>query len=290
MKRPLLTATLLALTGAGAQAQGFNVAVSTSIIEDLVRNVSGKRVTITTLAPRDADTHDFQPSTADSRSLAKARVVFLNGLGLEEWMSGTVRNAIPSGTPVVELASGIKPIKSDGEPDPHAWWDPHNAVQYVKAVADTLVKVDAGGAATYRTNAAAYTKALNDLDAWAAKQFATIPTARRKLVTNHDTFAYLARRYGLKVIGTVLPRGDSGREPSARELAALSDTIKREGVKAIFVENTIAPRIAQTIASSTGARLAPPLYTDSLGKPGTAGDTYAKAFRHNVNTIVAALR
>jgi ABC-type Zn uptake system ZnuABC Zn-binding protein ZnuA len=287
--RRLLPFTLVLLY-AQAAAAALPVVASTSIIADLVKNVGGSRVSLTTLVPRNADTHDFQPSTGDARAVSRARIVFLNGLGLEGWLDDTFRNSASQSTRFIELGKGIKPLVVDGAPDPHTWWDLRNTRNYVKQAAQALSQADPAGTATYRTNAAVYDKALAELDAWASKQFATVPAAKRKFVTNHESLGYLAGRYGLKVVGTVIPGIGTEREPSARELAALSDLVKREKVSVIFTENTLAPRLADTIADATGAKIAPPLYTDSLGSLGSPGDSFVKAFRYNVTTMVGALR
>lgn len=174
--------------------------------------------------------------------------------------------------------------------DPHAWWDPTLAAGYVRNVQAALTRLDPAGKTTYAKSAAAYLGRLRALDTYAKKQFASLPATRRKIVTNHDSLHYLANRYGLTVVGAVLPGIGTEREPSARELAALIGTVKGSGARVIFTENTVNARLAQTLARETGATVAPPLYTDALGPKGSAGDTYLKAFRSNVDTMVRALR
>lgn len=296
----LSIASSLLLSGL-ASAQGLKVATSFSIIEDLVKNVGGSRVSITNFVPRDGDTHTYQPGTQDVKNLADARLVFVNGLGLENWFSPLLKSAA-SKARVVTLSDGLKPRKLEdtqqgevhkdehGEFDPHLWWNPVNTIAYVRTIQIALSDADPAGAASFKTNADRYARTLADLDAWAKTQVARLPAASRKLVTNHDALGYFAARYGFRVIGNVIPGYGTEREPSAQETARLITAIRRERVKAIFTENTLNARLAQTISSETGAKIAQPLYTDALGPVGSAGDTFLKAFRYNVTTIVNALR
>ncbi|WP_425557187.1 metal ABC transporter solute-binding protein, Zn/Mn family [Deinococcus carri] len=256
--------------------------------------MGGQRVQVNVIVPPGGDTHSFQPTTAAIRGLAGSRVLFANGAGLEPWLP-KLKAAAPR-VPVRELTAGLRlhPLGPDSHGhatlDPHAWWDPTLAAGYVRNVQTALTRLDPAGKATYANNAAAYLKQLAAADAYAKGQFARLPAARRQLVTNHDSLHSLAARYGLKVVGTVLPGLSTEREPSARELAELVQTVKKSGTRVIFTENTVNARLAQTLARETGAKVAPPLYTDALGPQGSAGDTYLKAFRANVDTIVRALK
>ncbi len=276
-----------------AHAQTLKVATSFSILEDFVANVGGNRVSITNFVPRDGDAHTYQPGTQDVRKLAQARVVFINGLGLEAWFQPLLRNAA-SQTKVVIVSSGLKPrtFNEDGKnvADPHAWWNITNTIQYVRNIQRGLSSADPAGAATYKTNADRYARALMDVDAWAKKEISSLPITSRKIVTNHDALGYFAQRYGFQVIGDVIPSLGTEQEPSAKAMAQLSSTIKAQRVKAIFTENTVSKKLAETIAGESGAKIAPPLYTDALGPIGSSGETFLKAFRYNVRTIVDALK
>jgi zinc/manganese transport system substrate-binding protein len=276
-----------------AHSQTLKVATSFSILQDFVANVGGNRVSITNFVPRDGDAHTYQPGTQDVRKLAEARVVFVNGLGLEAWFQPLLKNAA-SQTKVVTVSSGVKPrtFNEDGKnvDDPHAWWNLTNALLYVRNIQRGLSSADLAGATTYKTNADRYARALTELDAWARKEIAGLPVDSRKLVTNHDALGYFAQRYGFQVIGDVIPSLGTEQEPSARALAQLSNTIKAQRVTAIFTENTVSRKLAETIASESGAKVAPPLYTDALGPIGSSGETFLKAFRYNVKTIVDALK
>ncbi|GGM02765.1 adhesin B [Deinococcus aerophilus] len=271
-----------------AGASALPVSATTSIIADLVKNVGGTRVAVTTIVPAGTDAHTFQPTTAVIRGLAGSRVLFANGAGLEPWLPQLQKSA--PGVPVRALTAGLKLTAADGGTDPHAWWDLGLAAGYVKNVQAGLTALDPAGKATYARNTAAYLKQLSAADADARKQFAALPARKRQIVTNHDALNYLANRYGLKVIGAVIPGLSTEREPSARELATLIVAVKKSGARVIFTEDTLDIRLAKTLAQETGIRIAPPLYTDALGPKGSAGETFLKAFRTNVDTMVKALR
>ena len=177
------------------------------------------------------------------------------------------------------------------EHDPHVWHDVQNAIHMVEAIRDELVKVDPAHADKYQANAAAYLQQLQDLDKWVVEQVATLPEANRKLVTSHDTFGYFSRRYGFQVVGTALSSfSTEASDPSAADFAKLIEAIKAAKVPAIFAENVQNPKLMQRLAQEAGVKLAPPLYTDALGKEGSEGDTYIKMMRYNVTTIVNSLK
>ncbi|HEX2865287.1 MAG TPA: zinc ABC transporter substrate-binding protein, partial [Deinococcales bacterium] len=251
-----------------ALAAPLTVVASFSIIGNLAATVGGPGVKVVTLAPPNVDPHEFQPGTAVTRQASGARVAFLNGLGLDDWALPLLNSVAPQAA-LVRLAAGIKPRLRPGlPPDPHAWWDLRNARVYVNAIRDALKKADPGHAAAYASRAAALDGQLARLDAWALKTLSAIPAAKRVMVTNHDAFGYLAARYGLKVVATVFPGDATETEPTARETAALIDTLKKSGARVIFTENTLPPRLAETIAAETGVKVAPGLYSDALGAPG----------------------
>jgi ABC-type Zn uptake system ZnuABC Zn-binding protein ZnuA len=292
----VLFVLIFALTMTGialSQNTRLQIATSFSILEDLVRNVGQDRVQVRSFVPRNGDSHSFEPGTQDVRMLSQAKLVFINGLGLEAWFEKLLSNAA-SKTSVITLSDGLKQRQflEDGQRvnDPHMWWDLTRTQAYVTRIAKALETADPVGKTTYVNNAKKYNAELIKLDAWATLEIAKIPVGKRKLVTNHDALGYFAARYGFKIIGQVIPSLGTEQAPSARELAALSRTIQREGVKAIFIENSLNPKLAQTMAAESGVKVAPALYTDSLGNPGSSGDTFIKAFRYNITTIVNALK
>ena len=281
-----------------ASAAPLPVAASTSVIADFVKVVGGSRIALVTLVPANADTHTYQPTTGDVKKLALSRLLFVNGANLEPWLPKLIASA--PGVKVMTLSSGVKlrraselvaeGLEAEGGYDPHTWWNPLNVAAYVGAIQAELTRLDPTGRALYAGNAAAYRKQLSAIDSSARVQFATLPVSRRNLVTNHDSLGYLAQRYGLKVVGQVTSGLSTEREPSAQELMRLVKGVRASGARAIFTENTLNARLAQALSSETGVKIAPPLYTDALGAPGSDGDSYLKAFRHNVAVIVAALK
>jgi ABC-type Zn uptake system ZnuABC Zn-binding protein ZnuA len=174
--------------------------------------------------------------------------------------------------------------------DPHLWFDVQNAIYYVERIRDGLIQADPDGRETYTTNADRYIAQLKNLDAWIVEQVRLIPPGQRKLVTSHDTFSYFAQRYGFEVVGTVFPTTGVEAQPSAQEIAALIETIKASGVKAIFTENTVDPKFAEQIASDAGAKVVTKLYTDSLGEPGSGAETYMDLMKFDVQVMVEALK
>lgn len=301
--RPALLGALLlsACAAEPAHAAPVKVSATTTVIADFVKVVGGPRVQVNVIVPAGGDTHSFQPTTGAIRNLAASRALFTNGAGLEPWLPKL--SAAAPRVPVKALTSGLKLRPAPEEPghtdhdghdhgtlDPHAWWDPTLAAGYARNAAAALKALDPAGKATYDRNLRAYLAQLSAADAYARAQFARVPAAKRQIVTNHDALHYFAGRYGLNIVGTVIPGLGTEREPSARELAALAQTVKKSGARVIFTENTVNARLAQTLARETGARVAPALYTDALGPTGSAGDTFLKAFRQNVDQMVRALR
>ncbi len=178
---------------------------------------------------------------------------------------------------------------SHGEYDPHVWQDPNNVRLMVESIRDALIAADPANAATYEANAANYLAELKELDAFITQEVAKLPPERRKLVTNHDTLGYFAYRYGFTVVGTALGTTTERADPAAGEIARLVEDIRASGVPAIFVENVSNPALMETIAREAGVKLAPSLFTDALGEPGSEGETYLDMMRYNVRTIVEAL-
>lgn len=290
--KQLLFLTLLGSVQAAAAP--LQVSATNTIVSDIVRQIGGARVNVKVLLPANSDPHTFQPTLRDMVGLNGSKVLFANGAGLESWLP-KVRSGAPK-VEVVTLSDGVKLRRgaadedAAGDVDPHAWWNPINVEIYAQNVASTLTRLDPAGKASYGRNLVAYRKALREADAYAKAQFATLSPAQRVLVTNHDSMGYLADRYGLKVVGNVINGLSTDREPTTRELANLIAGIKKNHVKAIFTENTLNPRLAQSISKATGVKIAPPLYTDALSPAGTAGSTYLGAFRSNVDTLVGALK
>jgi ABC-type Zn uptake system ZnuABC Zn-binding protein ZnuA len=290
---------------AGAPVQAV---ASFSILGDLVENVGREAVEITTLIGPGVDAHTYDPAPADLVVLAEADVIFENGLGFEPWLDQFFASAQPPGARVI-VTEGITPRaagenddhageeqpeqdggQEHGQYDPHVWHDVANVIVMVGNIRDALVAADPARAQLYEANAAAYIDELNALHASIREQVDTLPAERRKLVTSHDTFGYFAAAYGFEVLGTALGSlSTEAGDPSARDIATLITEIEDAGVPAIFAENVANPDLMESIAAEAGVKLAPPLYTDALGPPGSPGETYIGMMRSNVATIVTAL-
>jgi len=306
----LLLAAALPLrpTAAQAPAEPLPVVATFSILGDFVQRVGGDRIALRTLVGPGGDAHTFEPTPADGAALTDATVIFENGLGFETWLDDlyaaagsdaarvVVTEAITPLTMAEEHADGDEPAATpagghaEGEIDPHAWQDVANAILMVEAVRDGLTAADPDGADAYAANAEAYVAELRALDAELVAQVETLPPADRKLVTSHDALGYFAARYGFEIVGTALGSvSTEAADPSAGEIAALVEEIRAAGVPAVFAENIHNPELMERIAAEAGVELAPTLYTDALGEPGSDGATYLGMMAYNTRTIVDAL-
>lgn len=290
----LLAAALLATAcGSGsaspsASAQALKVVATTTVFADIVRNVGGDRVSVTSIIPAGAGPEDYEPKPDDARKLADADVVVSNGVGLDDFLDRLTTAAGGAAKPRLVLGDGIPTITVDGKPNPHFWLDPTLvADHYIPAISAALTKLDPSGAAAYAANASSYATQVRAMDAANAAKIATIPPANRKLVTFHDAFPYFAKHYGFEVIGVIL--ANVGQEPTASELAALVQRVRAAHVAAVFSEAQFSPELAHTLAQEAGiTKIVTTLYNDTLGPPPT--DTYLKMMGWNVDEIVNALR
>lgn len=292
MKRLLSAlALLLALFPAPAFAAPLKVVATFSVLGDMVRQVGGDRIDLTVLVGPDGDAHTFEPSPADARLLASADLLFLNGLGFEPWLA---KLAAASGTQArfVAASDGVEPLSmNEGGatvPDPHAWQDLANGAIYVRNIEAALASAAPADAKVFHENAAHLLRELADLDKWTRAEIAALPAPSRKIITTHNAFGYFGAAYGIAFLA---PEGlSTDAEPSARTLARLIDQIKREHIRALFIENMSDPRFIRMISAETGASLGGKLYSDALSKPGGAAPTYQAMFRNNVPQLVAAMR
>ena len=291
---PLALAVLCSTSFA---ADKIPVTASFSILGDLVQVVGGDRVAVTTLVGADQDAHAFEPKPADAKTILASQLVVTNGLGFEPWANKLTKAAGYKGATVV-ASQGVKPrhLEEKGhghghaheETDPHAWKNPNNVKQYVRNIATGLAKVDPAGASTYQANAEAYVKELQALDTWAQAQFAAIPAAKRKVITSHDAFGYLADHYQIQFLA---PQNlSTGTEPSAKQVAQLIQQIQREKIKAVFVENMANPQLIAQLSKDAGVTLGADLYADALSAPGKPGASYLQMARYNVEQLVQGLQ
>jgi len=279
---------LLALvTIAPARAQDrLNVVASFSILGDLVQNVGGERVSVTTLVGPDGDVHVYAPAPTDARKIADAKLLVINGLGLEGWLPRLVQ-ASGGKAPILTATTGIVPLQVGAVADPHAWQSVANAGIYVANIRDALAAADPADAGVFRANAQAYLAKLDALDREAREAVARIPPGRRKVISTHDAFAYFAAAYGIEFIA---PSGVSTEsEPSARDIAGIITQIRTERIPAVFLENISDVRLIRQISAETGARVGGTLFSDSLtGEKGDA-PTYIELVRHNIKALTGAL-
>ena len=294
-RRPLLLAlpAFLALAASPALAAAtvpVRVVTSISILADMVENVGGDHVTVTSLVGPDGDAHAFEPSPANAKALAEAQLVVVNGLGLEGWLDRLVAASGYKG-PVVVATAGIEPhrMEEDGEEatDPHAWQDLADGAVYVRNIAQGLTATDPAHAVDYGARAKAYAQQLAATDAWVREELAKVPVAQRRVVSSHDAFGYFAAAYGVTFVA---PQGIAETaEPSAADLRRLIDQIRQEKIKVLFLENALSPRLIEQIAQETGATVGGTLYADALSPEGGPADSYLGLFRHNVPLLRDAM-
>jgi zinc/manganese transport system substrate-binding protein len=315
-------------SAAGSGGGKIDVVATTSQLADVVREVGGDAVDVHQVLQPGTDPHEYEPRPADVTATAEAKVVFASGLGLDEWIED-VHEQAGGDAPVLELGDDVPTKlagegehahedeaaheeehahedeaahedehaaeeaghehEHEGEYDPHWWHDPTNVEHAVGAIRDALVKADPGAAAALEQSAAKYLAKLRALDEGIRACVATVPKAERKLVTSHDAFGYFAHRYEIEVVGAAIPSQTTQAQPSAGQVSALAKLIEREGVKAIFPESSVNPKLADAIAKETGASSDLTLYGDTLGDAGSDGATYLGMERHNADAVVRGL-
>ena len=291
----LLTAILMVCGTSIARAdQKLDVVATFSILADFVRNVGGDRVAVNTLVGPNGNTHVYTPSPTDARKLADAKVIFVNGLGLEGWLDRLIQ---ASGTkaPVVVATAGIKPREKVATAhaghahgvDPHAWQSVANAKIYVANIRDALIAADPAGRAAYEANAADYNSRLDQLDREIRSTIASVPAEKRLIVTDHGAFGYFEQAYEIRFAS---PQGLSTEaEPSAQGMASIITAIRQSRAPAVFLENVTDPRLMQQIAAETGAKIGGTLYSDALTDEKGDAPTYIALIRHNLKQLADAL-
>jgi len=275
-------------------AAPLKVAASFSILGDMVKNVGGDRVDVVTLVGPGGDTHVYQPTPADAKSVAGAGLIFVSGLGFEGWMERLVKTSGGAGR-LVTASEGVTPLTApSGEhgarpvTDPHAWQDLQNGKRYVANIEKALALADPAGAQVYAANAAVYTRKIEAMDAWVKAEFASIPRRERKMITSHDAFGYFGHAYSVTILAPVGYSTES--EASALRVGELIRQIRNENVKALFVENMSDPRLIERIGGETGVKPGGALYSDALSPPSGPAATYLDMFKNNVTLMVAAMR
>ncbi len=272
----------------------IRVVATYSILGDWVRNIGGNEIELTVLVGAEGDAHTYEPTPRDSIALAEADILFENGLGFEVWLDPLFLASNSSARRVV-VTEAIKPrelvvSESRTEIDPHVWHLPSNAIMMVEAITAALEKADPARAGMYRERRTSYVEQLEELDVWIVQQAESLPAERRKLVTTHDTFGYLADRYNFEVLSVLGSVSSESTDPSAGQVAAIIDRIRSLRIPAIFAENILNPKLTLRIAEEAGVKIVPTLYTDALGPAGSPGQDYLGLMRFNVTTMVEALR
>jgi zinc/manganese transport system substrate-binding protein len=268
----------------------LNVVASFSILGDMVTQVGGDLVQVTTLVGPNADAHIFQPSPADALAIRDAQLIVSNGLGFEGWMDRLVQAAGAKGE-IVIASNGVAPLKmtEDGQQiiDPHAFQSLKNGLIYVQNIAEGLCRADAGNCPAFQRNAKAYSDEITALDRDVTARFAAVPEQRRTVITSHDAFGYLAAAYGLTFVA---PQGFSTEsEASAADVGRLITQIRASAAKALFIENMSDPRLIEQIARETGVAIGGALYADALSKADEPAPTYLALFRHNAGLLTKAM-
>ena len=266
-----------------------------SILGDMLREVGGDRVEVTTLVGADGDAHVYQPTPADARSVAAAQVVLVNGLGFEGWIERLITSSGFKGT-VIVASAGVTPLTTPEENgdehhrhtvDPHAWQNLGNGEIYVRNIAQGLIAADPEGAAVYAANAERYRAEIAALDAEVRAAISALPPDRRTIVTSHDAFGYYGSTYGIHFLA---PEGVSTEaEASAGDVARLIRQIRAERIPAVFIETITDPRLIERIRKETGAAVGGTLYSDALSGPDGPAANYLQMFRYNTRTLITAL-
>ena len=297
---PLALVACLGAPGAArAQAdEPLHVVATTGMIADVVRNVAGEHAEVTQLMGEGVDPHLYKATRSDITAMLRADVVFYNGLLLEGKLTDALVRVATSGRPVyavtelVEESYLLEPPEFQGLYDPHLWMDPSAWARAVEVVRDKLAQQDPAHAETYRANADVYLAKLEQLDAYAEEVLASVPPERRVLVTAHDAFNYLGRRYGFEVQGIQGISTES--EAGLKRVEELVDLLVERSIPAVFVETTIPERSVRALTAGAADRghqveIGGALFSDAMGAPGTYQGTYIGMIDHNVTTIARAL-
>ena len=295
----LLFAALTVLTGAAEPGAKLRVVATTGMVGDLVKRVGGETVHVDVLMGPGVDPHLYKATAADMVKVSRADVVFYNGLLLEGKMTSVFQrmerqkkrvHAITENLPVERL---LKPAGFEGHPDPHVWFDVELWARCVDTVEERLAEARPAERSQFEANATLVRTQLRDLHQWALKTSSELAPERRVLVTSHDAYNYFGRAYGFEVIG--LQGISTVSEAALRDMAKLTDLIRKRGIKAVFVESSVSPAAIQRISKDSGAKIGGELFSDAMGTPGRQENgydlgTYEGMIKHNFNTIVGALK
>jgi zinc/manganese transport system substrate-binding protein len=299
----LLSALLIAVCGP-ALAEPLKVVASFSILGDMVRQIGGDQVEVTTLVGPSGDAHVYQPTPSDAKAVAEADLIVVNGLGFEGWFDRLFKTAGGKAR-VVVASTGVKPLTMEdedhpksphghghdhdheGAADPHAWQSLVNGRMYATTIGAALAQVSPDRAEQFQTAAAAYAQRLGVLESWVLRELSAIPKSERKVITSHDAFGYFGKTYGIEFVAPVGISTEA--EPTAKDVAALIRQMKANKIRAVFIEAMTDPRLIQQIAKDGRSTVGGSLYSDSLSGADGPAATYEAMFRHNVGALKAAL-
>ncbi len=279
-------------------AEPLEVVTTFSILGDITHRVGGDRIRVHTLVGPNEDAHVYQPTPADAKALAQARLVVVNGLGFEGWLERLIKSSGYRGK-VATASNGIRTLKRHdhdddddhdhhGEFDPHAWQDLSHALVYADNIGNALGEIDPEGKAIYQANTEKYAQEIRALDAELRETFKSIPKSRLKVVTTHDAFGYFARAYGVDFIAAVGINTDA--EPSAGDIGRIIKQIRRDKIPAVFIESISDSRLLDRIRQESGAKIGGTLYSDALSKADGPAATYLDMMRQNARTLANALK
>ena len=264
----------------------IRVVTSFSILEDLVNELGGQYVSVINLVNRNSDAHMYQPKPSDAVSIAKADLVVFNGLGFEGWIPRLIKNSGYKNKQII-ASEGVDAIKNGKEIDPHAWQSFHNIRLYVQNITQALIELRPQHVKALTKRQQKYLGSISNLEKRLKKQFASIPSNKRIVVTSHDAFGYLGREFNIRFLA---PLGLSIEvEASAEDVAAIIDQIREQNVKALFVENINNPRLLELISAETNVAIGGRLYSDALSEIKGPADTYLKMMRHNIESLINRL-
>jgi zinc/manganese transport system substrate-binding protein len=286
----LILAALLAVPQGASADDKMKVAASFSILGDMVKQVGDDRIDVVTFVGPNGDAHVYEPTPADAKALSESKILFINGLGLEGWMT-RLENSSGFKGKVVTASTGVNPRKMVEDEktitDPHAWQSLANGKIYAANIRDALIAADPAGKATYEANAKKFIDGMTAMEANVKAAVAKMPPERRKIITTHDAFGYFGSAYGMEFIA---PEGVSTEsEASAQDVAKIITQIKKEHIPAVFLENVTDSRLLDQIASETGAKIGGTLYSDALSAPDGPAGNYLDMFRNNIDTLSTAL-
>ena len=285
---PLAALTLAGMLGGcgddGAGDADRVVVATTTQVADIARNVAGRRTEVRALLKPNSDPHDYEPRPSDVVAIGEAMLILRSGGDLDQWLGGLVESAGGD----VRVITLIDAVRAHGK-DPHWWQDPRNAQRAVRAIGDALATADPAGRRAYERNAKAYLGRLRALDGSVARCIASLPRSGRRLVTTHDALGYFAARYGIRVVGALIPSLSTEAQPSSGDTAKLVRQIRDENVEAIFPESSLSPKLERAVSREAGASVGKALWADTLGPEGSSGATYIDSIVSNTEALVTGL-